>query len=549
METAIKQPNSAATKASNDPRAGESPYLKGWRLGIVITSLFLGAFLIALDTNIVGVAIPKISTEFDALQDISWYGSAYLLTITAFQPMLGTFYRFFAVEKTYKGSIVVFEIGTTICAAAVSSEMFIVGRAIAGLGAAGILQGALSIISYAVELKDRPMYMGIVISVFVVSVCVGPVLGGVFTSRSTWRWCFWINLPIGVVVLIILQIFLRIRGTQSANRALPLHQKLNHMDPLGCLFFIAAVCCLLLAFQWGGQSKSWQSSTIIGLFIGFGLLSAVFGYLQWKRGDMATIPLRILRQRSILTGGGVLFFVGASCYIDSFYIPFWYQSVQGVSAITSGVRLISFALPQIIGLIVTGALVTKVGHYVPFIIFGELVCITGTVLLTRLEIDTPTVQWAAYLVVVGLGMGIAMQLPYTAVQVVLSPDDIPVGNAIAVFLWQLGGAIAIAIGQTITLTSILSEVSDRIPTISPHAVVAAGALGLEKIASTPHVLFELRDIWNTAVTRTMILSLSTVCAAVPFALGMEWLNSQKIAEGRKASEQQTGDTVCMELKS
>ncbi|KAF2440272.1 MFS general substrate transporter [Karstenula rhodostoma CBS 690.94] len=527
---AFEKPEAAVNSAAEPQLAPGSPstFLNGWRLGVVITSLFLGTFLIALDTNIVGVAIPKISTEFNALQDISWYGSAYLLTITAFQPMLGSFYRFFSVEGTYKGCIVVFES---------SSEMFIVGRAIAGLGAAGILQGALSIIGYAVELKDRPLYMGIVVSVFVVSTCMGPVLGGVFTDRTTWRWCFWINLPIGAVVLVILQLFLRIRGTDNPNRNLSLRNKMKHMDPVGCLFFIAAVVCLLLAFQWGGQSRPWNSSTIIGLFVGAGLLTIVFVYLQIKLGDKATIPPRVLKQRSILTGGGVLFFLGAACYVDSFYIPFWFQSVQGRDALAAGVRMIAFAVPQIVALIVAGAVVTKTGHYVPLIIVGGLVSIAGTALLTKLQPHTPTANWAAYMVVASIGQGTAMQLPYTAVGVVLSADDIPIGNAISVFVWQLGGAIAIAVGQTITLTTIITEVPKRIPEVSPQAVIAAGALGFDTLAATPDALVQLRDIWNLAFTRTMILSLAMTCAAVPCALGMEFLNSRKIAEQRMADAQ------------
>ena len=209
------------------------------------------------------------------------------------------------------------QVGSLLSAAAVNSQMFIVGRAVAGTGAAGILQGALSVIGHTVELEKRPMYMGIVISVFVISVCVGPVLGGVFTTRSSWRWAFYINLPLGAVTLVLLFLFLKIKGSENEHRRLPLKQKLEHMDPLGCLIFIGAVTCILIALQWGGQSKPWNSSTIIGLLVGFGLLSCLFVYIQWRRGDKAMIPLRVLRQRSIYTSAGVLFFLGASTYIVS----------------------------------------------------------------------------------------------------------------------------------------------------------------------------------------------------------------------------------------
>ncbi|KAI9675450.1 MAG: hypothetical protein M1822_008928, partial [Bathelium mastoideum] len=219
--------------------AAPSPYISGWRLAVVITCLFFGAFLIALDTNIVNVAVPKISSEFHALDDVAWYGTAYLLTITAFQPIYGSLYKYFRTDVVYRLSILMFEVGTVLCAAATSSKMFIVGRAIAGFGAAGVLQGALTIISQVIELEKRPLYMGIVISVFIFAVCIGPPLGGVFTQKVTWRWCFWINLPLGGVVLAGLTLFLKVKGIENADRKLPLMRKLSNMDPLGCnVFFL-----------------------------------------------------------------------------------------------------------------------------------------------------------------------------------------------------------------------------------------------------------------------------------------------------------------------
>lgn len=211
--------------------------------------------------------------------------------------------------------------------------MFIVGRAIAGLGAAGLLQGSLSIIGHAVELQKRPLYMGIVISVFVISVCIGPVIGGALTTNVSWRWCFWMsvtlfscaqkhiltsfnsNVPIGAVVIVLLFLFLKLKGLDNEDRKLPLSQKLRRIDPVSCVVFIGAVCCLLLALQWGGQSVPWNSSKVWGLFVGSGLLLLLFCILQWKFGEKATIPPRIFRQRSVMAGSGVLFFLGASLYL------------------------------------------------------------------------------------------------------------------------------------------------------------------------------------------------------------------------------------------
>ncbi|KAI9845648.1 MAG: hypothetical protein M1837_004622 [Sclerophora amabilis] len=234
---------------------------------------------------------------------------------------------------------------------------------------------------------------------------------------------FWLtlnsNLPIGALVLGVLFFTLRIKGIDETVRKLPLKEKLQRMDLVGTVFFLGAICCLLLAWQWAGQSVPWKSSTIIGLFIGFGLLIGIFGYIQYRRGEHALVPLRILRQRSVLMGAFVLFFLGASTYVNTYYLPFYFQVVQGVDAVTSGIRFIPLFLPYMVALIVTGAIVTQWGYYVPYMILGEVIAIIGTAFLTRLDENTSTVAWAAYMVIAGIGMGMAMQLPYTAVQVVL----------------------------------------------------------------------------------------------------------------------------------
>lgn len=288
-------------------------HLESWQLFIVIGSLCLAIFLHGLDTNIVGVAMPKITTEFNSLDDISWYGSSYLLTVTAFQPLFGNLYKYFVAKPVYLASILTFEIGSIICAAAPNSTILILGRSVLGLGAAGLLQGALAIIGYAVKLEKVPQYQGIVISAFGISVCTGPIIGGALTDRASWRWCFWINVPAGFLVIVLILIFVKIRPkADQINQNLPLSKKLAHLDAVGTVLFIASVCCLLVVLQLGGHEITWRSSKAAGLFVGFATMMIAFGILQWHRGEFATIPPRVLAKRSIYTGALVLFFLGMS---------------------------------------------------------------------------------------------------------------------------------------------------------------------------------------------------------------------------------------------
>ncbi|KAI0487070.1 MFS general substrate transporter [Xylaria cf. heliscus] len=513
--------------------APKTDKLQSWRLAIVIASLFLGIFLLGLDQNIIGVAIPRITTEFRALDDIAWYGSAYLLTVTAFQPFFGTLYKFFDSKIVYLISLVIFEVGSTICASAKYSSILIFGRAFLGLGAAGLLQGALAIIGYVVSLDKVPLFQGVVVSSLGISVSIGPVLGGVLTERVSWRWCFWINLPVGAAVIIAIILFVRIPASSNhVNHNLPLQTKLKHIDAVGTVLFIGAVVTLLLVLQWGGQVYPWSNSRIVGLLVTFGVLAILFVLWEWKQRDIAIIPFRILRKRSIHMGALVLFALGGSSLDYAYYLPIYFQSAQGVNTIESGVRFISLVLPQIVGLVITGAIVSQWGYYVPYMILGIVINSTGAGLLTTIGVDTPTVKWAAYMVINGLGIGMAQQLPYTALQAVLESGDVAIGNAIAVFSYQLGGALSVGIGQNLLLTKLRTAVPQYTSAVSPQDVISVGATGLAQIAPDSTVLSALRQAYATAVRDPLILALAFAALAFPFACAMERLNIKDIAKRR-----------------
>ncbi|KID97562.1 MFS multidrug transporter, partial [Metarhizium majus ARSEF 297] len=479
--------NSLERRASSSSNAADG-HLHSWRLVIVIGTLCLGAFLYGLDANIIGAAIPRNTTDFKSLPAVAWYGASYLLTVTAFQPLFGNLYKFFNAKIVYLASLFIFETGSIVCASARSSDILIFGRALLGFGASGLLQGALAIIGCVVPLEKVPLFQGIVIAGVGISVCVGPIIGGALTQ----------NVPAGFCALVVVLFFVPLaEGFAKNTKALPLRQKLFRMDPVGTVLFLGLVCCLLLALTWGGQqyALTWHS-----------FLCECFANALWY----------------------------------GYYLPVFFQTVQGATATESGVRYIAMMVPQIVTLALTGAIVSRWGYCVPYMISGGIVASVGSGLLTTISPATPAAQWAAYLALTGIGVGMASQLPYTALQVVLDASDIATGNAIAVFSSQLGGALGLAIGQNLLITGLGRALPRYTSAVTLEHVRGAGAGGLSQLSSSSAVVEALRYAYKDAIRDVFILSLACTCLTVLPSCAMEWLNIALESQRRKQLRESDG---------
>jgi len=259
----------ASTSASNTEE-DLTIYKTGLPLALLSIGLALSTFVVALDNTIIATAIPRITTVFDSLNDVGWYGSAYLLTTTSLQPTFGKIYTYFNVKWTYITALIIFEIGSIICGAAVNSTMLIIGRAVAGIGASAIFSGGMTIVGFTVPLRKRAAYIGALGSMFGIASVVGPLMGGALTDRVSWRWCFYINLPVGAIA--VTAVFFFFQNPEREESKLSFKQKIGQMDLLGALFLISAIICLLLALQVRGL---YARRSLLTLIVGRQCLSMV----------------------------------------------------------------------------------------------------------------------------------------------------------------------------------------------------------------------------------------------------------------------------------
>ncbi|KAK3631965.1 MFS sugar transporter [Elasticomyces elasticus] len=526
-ETALEKRIDSLGKEGENPEDDGIVYPKAMQLTLITIALCLSVFCMALDNTIISTAIPRITDEFKAIDDVGWYGSAYLLTTCAFQLFFGKLYTFLSLKWVYIVAIVIFEIGSAVCGAAPNSTALIVGRAVAGLGSAGIFSGAILIVSKTVPLRSRPTYMGGIGGMYGLASVAGPLMGGAFTDKVSWRWCFYINLPIGAVTLLFITIFYK--DSKSAKTMTGgWKEKVALFDVYGTIVFLPMIVCLLLALQWGGSKYPWKNGTIIALLVLFAVLLVIFVGIQFWKQDNATVPPRVLRQRSVASSAWFGATLGAAFFIFVYYLPIWFQAIKGTSAVGSGIRNIPMILALVIFSAIAGGLVTYLGYYTPFVIASTILMSIGAGLLATLKVDSSSGEWIGYQVLFGAGVGLGMQQVLVAVQTVLPTEDIPIGTAIVMFSQTLGGALFISVAQNVFTNTLLSNLKKVVPGLDPAVIMATGATSLKTVIPAEYYA-GVQVAYNLSLQNCFYVAVAMSVISLIGAVFLEW----KSVKGKK----------------
>ncbi|KAJ5537644.1 Aspyridones efflux protein [Penicillium frequentans] len=511
-------------------RAQNQKFLTGSRLRLVSTAFGIANIMVALDSSILATALPTISSNFGSTNDIGWYGSSYLLAQMASQPIWGMIYTCFEPKRTYLLSLVIFGVGSVLCAVSPISACLILGRSVTGFAASGLLAGSLSIFGQVVPLRQRPQGMALMVSISNVASMMGSTIGGVITdSILTWRFCFWINVPLGVGCATVIGLVLERK--LHPDQELPLKDKLYRIDLFSFLLLLSSLTCLFLGFERGGLSISWSNPKAWGCLLGFALLGIAFIAIQAYKGDHAVINLKFMRQRTIVVCYLFSFLYGLAISTHQWLLPTYLQGIQYTSATLSGVICLAFSVPMTIFGLSTGFFTTRFGYYVPFMWAGSVLYVMGSVLLFRLDADSSPGHYVGYQILAGAGCGMAIQVTFIAVQVVVSPQDMAHACNMEVLFRQLGSSIAISLAENIFLSSVTSPLEKIVPGES-SSILATGIRSFVQLTKSlpSQEQLEVRNLLDYGITRAFILPLVATSAAAIASWAIEW---KKIEEDRE----------------
>jgi len=408
--------------------------LRGRALWVVFGALMLGMFLAALDQTIVSTALPTIVGDLGGLDHLSWVVTSYLLASTVSTPLYGKLGDMLGRKPVFLAAILIFLAGSMLAGLSQTMGELIGFRALQGIGAGGLMVGAQAIIADIVPPRERGRYMGLIGSVFAVASVAGPLLGGFFVDNLSWRWVFYVNVPVGALAIVIVVTRLHLHTPHVRHS----------VDYLGTALLAAGVSALILVATWGGNEYAWGSPVILALAIGGALLLAVFIWWE-RRATEPILPLTLFHSRVFDVANAMGFMIGFAMFGAIVFIPLFLQIVYGASPTSSGLRMLPLMAGLLTAAILSGRAISRLGRYKAFPIAGTATLAAGMYLLSRLGVGTAPWVASVYMLVVGVGIGLVMQVLVLAVQNDAQPQNIGVATSAATFFRSFGGAFGVAI--------------------------------------------------------------------------------------------------------
>ncbi|KAI1742719.1 MFS general substrate transporter [Xylaria scruposa] len=484
----------------------------------IIATVCLTFILVGLDSNIVATAVPAITRDFGSIADIGWYTTVYRLTAGSFQFLFGNIYSMFPTKPILLANLGVFATGSLLCALAPTSAAFILGRAVVGLATAGAVAGAFAMIVHGTPLRERPTVAGIGGATEAVASIGAPLIGGLLADHLSWRWCFYLELPLIALTFFMAGFVYSSPRHQNGTSGQPMTE-LRHLDLLGVALFIPCLVTLILALQWGGIKYPWSDWRVLLNLTLFLVLLAAFACLQRHRKDKAMLPTRILVRRSVLAGLCFSLCNNAALSIVEYYMPIYFQVVRNSTVFVSGVMVLPIGIGLAISVFLAGFLTSRFGYYNPFMIATGILTPLAAGFMTTLEIKTAAWMLVLYQGLLGFGVGIGFQGPQVAVQTIFSDNDSQIGLAIIQFAQSIGPAIFVAVAQNIFVSCLLANIQQESSDVDIAGLVDQG---LTISQNTSQDMGAIISGYTLALSRTFYLSVALSGLTLVSALVMEW---------------------------